>query len=132
VDQAGTFGAVLPRVLPMKASTGDLPVDERGWGFEVKWDGMLHRIRQADGFVPLAGPDDRRRRRHQPAHRWGGGFRAFHPGSAVRGQRDTDATAVSWDNDRLRACATCVHVDGRAGEALYLVRALTVRSRRPI
>lgn len=46
--------------------------------------------------------------------------------------RDTDATAVSWDHDRLRACARCVHVDGRAGEALYLVRALTVRCRRPI
>jgi ATP-dependent DNA ligase len=32
---------VLPRIAPMKAVTGDLPVDD-AWGFEVKWDGMLH------------------------------------------------------------------------------------------
>src|SRR5438445_4863129 len=25
---------------PMKAVTGTLPADERGWGFEIKWDGV--------------------------------------------------------------------------------------------
>ncbi|HEX8804064.1 MAG TPA: non-homologous end-joining DNA ligase [Acidimicrobiales bacterium] len=31
---------MLPHVSPMKAVTGDLPANDDGWGFEVKWDGM--------------------------------------------------------------------------------------------
>jgi bifunctional non-homologous end joining protein LigD len=31
---------VLPRVLPMKAVTGELPAVDEGWAYEVKWDGM--------------------------------------------------------------------------------------------
>jgi len=26
----------------MKAVTGDLPASDEGWGYEIKWDGMLH------------------------------------------------------------------------------------------
>lgn len=32
---------LLPRdVRPMKATTGDLPADDEGWAYEIKWDGM--------------------------------------------------------------------------------------------
>lgn len=37
----------LPRIAPMKATSGDLPRDE-GWAFEVKWDGM-RLVAQVDG-----------------------------------------------------------------------------------
>ena len=30
----------LEHLRPMKAVTGTLPVDEQGWAFEIKWDGM--------------------------------------------------------------------------------------------
>jgi len=30
----------LDALRPMKAVTGTLPADERGWGFEIKWDGV--------------------------------------------------------------------------------------------
>src|SRR5688500_6513339 len=32
--------ALPARLQPMKAVLGDLPADEDGWGFEIKWDGM--------------------------------------------------------------------------------------------
>jgi bifunctional non-homologous end joining protein LigD len=37
----------LPRIAPMKATSGDLPHDE-GWAFEVKWDG-IRLVAQVDG-----------------------------------------------------------------------------------
>jgi hypothetical protein len=33
---------VLPVVPPMKAVTGELPASDVGWGYEIKWGGMLH------------------------------------------------------------------------------------------
>ena len=29
-----------PDLLPMKAVSGDLPHDDAGWAYEIKWDGM--------------------------------------------------------------------------------------------
>jgi bifunctional non-homologous end joining protein LigD len=36
----GQTPGVLPRVLPMKAVTGELPANDEGWAYEIKWDGM--------------------------------------------------------------------------------------------
>jgi bifunctional non-homologous end joining protein LigD len=36
-------------VRPMKASTGDLPTDDEGWAYEIKWDGMRLLVHVAEG-----------------------------------------------------------------------------------
>ncbi|CAA9497337.1 MAG: DNA_ligase_IV_Ku-like, partial [uncultured Solirubrobacterales bacterium] len=38
---------------PMKARTGDLPADERGWAFEIKWDGVRALLYAEGGRVRL-------------------------------------------------------------------------------
>ena len=38
---------------PMKARTGDLPADEQGWAFEIKWDGVRALLYAEGGTVRL-------------------------------------------------------------------------------
>jgi bifunctional non-homologous end joining protein LigD len=46
---------VVPRIEPMKAVTGDLPLSDEGWAYEVKWDGMrvVAGVDPADAEQPL-------------------------------------------------------------------------------
>ncbi len=46
----------LEQLRPMKAVTGTLPVDEEGWAFEIKWDGMrILTIIRPDQLTLLSG-----------------------------------------------------------------------------
>ena len=41
------------RLRPMKATSGELPVPDEGWAYEVKWDGMRILAFVADGVAKL-------------------------------------------------------------------------------
>jgi bifunctional non-homologous end joining protein LigD len=43
------------RVVPMLAKPGDLPKDERPWGFEIKWDGMRAILYSQPGRLRFEG-----------------------------------------------------------------------------
>jgi bifunctional non-homologous end joining protein LigD len=51
-DDLGKLPVVLPRVLPMKAVTGELPTGD-GWAAEVKFDGMRIMAAVGDPAQPL-------------------------------------------------------------------------------
>jgi bifunctional non-homologous end joining protein LigD len=41
---------------PMKARTGELPEDDEGWGYEIKWDGVRALLYASGGRIELGAP----------------------------------------------------------------------------
>jgi bifunctional non-homologous end joining protein LigD len=52
-DPAHPREAMPEHVVPMLARTGQLPADERGWAFEVKWDGVRAIVYSRPGELRL-------------------------------------------------------------------------------
>ena len=44
---------MIPRMRPMLVTSGPLPPDDEGWGYEVKWDGLRAMISLDAGHVGI-------------------------------------------------------------------------------